>query len=147
MKYKSILLGDIPTISFNERTNLGKDIEKYWKGHDNSPIGLQYLNFKNGIIHVKSFPFERQDILVIQFYNRCNIFIKADGSYNINMWSEDDSFSNKEREYVDLLCGDIINNENEYIKKHKLFFESEPWHSLEGLTPEEAIDKLTSLGW
>lgn len=147
MKYKSILLGDKPSISFNERTNLRESIEKYWKGNANSVYGPQYLSLKDGIIHVNGFCFERKDILLVQFYDRCNIFIEADGSYNIDLWNSDDSLSDKEKEYVSLLCEELVDNESEYVKKHKLFFEAKPWLLLEGSTPEEAIDKLMSLGW
>lgn len=145
--YDSLLLGDKPIISFNDRTGLRKEIIEYWVGNSNSVIGLQYVDLKDGIIHVKQFPFERTDIFVIQFWDRCNIFLEANGRYSIDLWHKNRPLRETEREYIKTLCDELLILEREYVNRQRAFFETQPWRRLEGLTPEEAVAELELMGW
>jgi hypothetical protein len=63
------------------------------------------------------------------------------------VWSNAPRLSERERDYVGLLCGELVDTESNFVERQRSFFATEPWIELEGLTPDQAITRLESLGW
>jgi len=147
VEYKSLLLGKGPSITLNDRTQIRQNISKYWQNQTSSMYNIQYLDLNNGVINIKQYCYERTDIFVVQFSNRCNIFVEADGQHSVNVFENATPLTMAEDTYIELLCEELLIAESNFVETQRLFFGTQPWLQLEGLTPDQAIVKLKSLGW
>jgi hypothetical protein len=141
MSTDHIAVMEPPHIFQNDRTSLASEL-KSWIGHQNSQLGIQYLELVDGKVTVKNNVLERRDVLRAYFPGVGNIFVEPDGSYVFNFQVDKDQRAIM-KSYVDIACI----QHKKFIQRHKQFFREEPWRQLNGLTPEEAIAKLAQLGW
>lgn len=163
---KTVKLGDF-TVGRNDRTDMRSQIQKYWVGREYSPFGIQYVQYTHrpegpgmekyrretkGKIVVPAHSWERDDIFCIQHWEPgVNTFVDLSGdSYKISIqpWNgvslspEDEQTI---REQVAQVMKDPANAD--YIERQRRWFNEKPWKQLNGLTPEEAVSKLESMGW
>jgi len=128
------------------RSNLRQQIKENWLGETNSIRGLQYLNFQDGVIRTKKgIVIERTDVLQIN-WNRCVVFVEASGEFRIDAFDRYQP-SSEEFDHIDYYVRNYLVQEKEHVEREKHFLESRPWKRLDGLTPEQAIEKLTELGF
>lgn len=144
--------------SQSDRTNLADKIEEYWVGKKNSPIGIQYLTFKDGKVNVGRF-YERQDVLDVQcFHPGCNAFIDVNGDANIQPWGTygKDGAARKNAakkippglvEMMQGACKLWFSRNHEFVERQARFFAERPWEQVDGMTPDDAVAKLRELGW
>lgn len=133
-------------VTRNVRSTLADDIQKHWVGRTNSNIGAQYLTFQDGIVRLNGYLCERTDVMVVQFFGIANVFVEADGSKSINVWS-DTPLSKQRREQIYAIVDAHCAVASEYMKREARFLKEKPWLKVDGLTPEQAVNKLTELGW
>lgn len=147
-KLMDLLNSDLgsPSVVRNTRSILANEIKKYWCGHTNSNIGMQYLTFKDGIIHVRDGLFERTDLMMVQFWNVANVFVEADGSKTFNEWSKE-KLSKQRRAQMCAIVDSHVTMAKDYMERERRFLREKPWLQLDGMTPEQAVAKLTELGW
>lgn len=136
------------SVSKNVRSNLADEMEKYWVGRENSNIGIQWLNLKDG--HVYKFSelsdaFGRKDIFLVQMFNGFNVFVEPDGSIDIQEYGA--QLYPEEREEVKKFVVDLMEKEKEYVEHERRFLQEKPWRQCDGMTPQQAVDKLRELGW
>lgn len=143
---ESIITKRVPfQVLKNVRSDLKEKIAKNWLGETNSSIGIQYLDFNDGVIHFRGHS-ARTDVILIQWQDTCNVFIEVDGYKSIQPFG-DIKLSDREKKYITIICEEFLDKEREYIEHEKHFLDSRPWEQLDGLTPEQAISKLTELGF
>lgn len=131
----------------NVRSDLADGIEQYWVGHDESHIGLQYLDLKDGKLVKGRYSIERTDVLVLQdFEYGCNIFVETDGRYSIQPWA-DKTLTVAERNRAVAAVNRAIRANKEYMAREEEFLTTKPWEQIYGMTPEEGVAHLRKLGW
>lgn len=135
-----------PFVTRNVRSTLANDIQEYWVGRTNSNIGVQYLTFKDGIIRLNGCLLERTDIMVVQFFGVANVFVEADGSKSIDVWS-DGKLTKQRRDQIYAIVDAHYAMASEYVAREARFLKERPWLKVDGMTPEQAVAKLTELGW
>ena len=109
-----------PFVTRNVRSTLANDIQKYWVGQPNSNIGMQYLTLKDGIIHLNGYLFERTDIMVVQFFDIANVFVEADGSKCINVWSKVTLSKQRQAQIYAIVDAHYV-TASEYVKREARF--------------------------
>lgn len=135
-----------PSVSKHVRSNLATEVQKYWVGKPDSNIGLQYLRLHNGVIEVPEFSFERKDLLLVQFWGVCNVFVEPSGHIQIDAWSET-ILSEADRAHIAAQIPPIVAAHEEFFKEENRFFQEKPWLQVHGMTPEQALAKFVELGW
>ena len=147
-KLLALLNSDLlkPFVTRNIRSDIADDIQKYWVGKKESNIGVQYLSFKDGIVHARRCILERSDIMVVQFSSVANVFVEADGSQSINEWG-DAKMTPQRRSQIRSIVDAHFIEAKEYVAHEARFLKEKPWLKVDGMTPEQAVAKLTELGW
>lgn len=147
---------DVSKITANRhvRSNLRQEIEKYWVGKPKSNVGLQYLEYKNGLIKANKYMFERRDLMCFQLYDVFNVFINPDKTFTWNMFGGDTHnvrsqlSEQEERAVVNHIKAELAKPEVvAYFEHENRFFEHKPWMHVDGMTPEQAVAKFKELGW
>lgn len=128
------------------RSNLADKIEQYWVGKPESNIGLQYLQLIDGKVQKGRYLIERQDVLILQRRDVCNIFCHVDGYTQIDVWTGA-HMSDTAKARARQVAAVAMEEEAEYVEHERRFLESKPWEQVYGMTPERAVAKLRELGW
>ena len=137
----------------NVRSGLAHGIERYWVGTNNSNVGLQYLQFKDGIITTKEFCFERSDLVVFQYLGHpgdygFNIFVESDGSLSWNTFSGTELTIAETIEVEKHIATALTTDEFvKYLDHERRFLKEKPWLQVNGMTPKQAVAKFKELGW
>jgi hypothetical protein len=93
-------------------------------------------------------PHGRTDILVLQVEGFCNVFIEHDMDMIIQCYDEVKLEEKTEEALKKYIKGLLDRGAmREHIEHEKKFFAARPWEQLDGLTPKEAVAKLTELGF
>lgn len=138
-----------------DRTILKRQISAYWAGKavkEAQLCSIQYLRLNNDrSIAVNKFGGERSDIGFLQFTEPSgnflfNVFIEANGTHSGPNGS-DVTLSGRERNQLNYIVKQWCEENRKHVARQVRWFAEKPWKHLEGLTPEQAIGKLTELGW
>ncbi len=161
-----LLDGCFYRVTMNDRTDLAKGIHQYWVGRTHAGVALQNVDFSyfpdpngpyakymrdtKGLVQVKKHRFERDDVFTLQFYSKHeefigSVFIEPDGSFS-NQIAE---CTDEEKKHVEKCVKEVLTapEYQEFIIRQRKWFAEKPWEQLDGLRPEEAVAKLTELGW
>jgi hypothetical protein len=137
----------------NVRSDLADEIEQHWVGHEESITGLQYLELRQGRVYVRSFHYERCDVLVIQDWDYANIFIDPghdsddnEPSWHVDPWTERVLAESRLKAY-DTVARKVIVEHKDYIDHERRFLQTKPWMQVNGMTPSEAVARMRELGW
>lgn len=129
------------------RNNIKEDIQNHWVGNKNSIIGIQFIDFKDGIIKSQKEPYHAH-LFMLQIWNFCNIFVESDKKITIQTWDGinfDDKTKNFLIKYVDKMIDEPENKK--HFENENKFLKMKIWEQLDGLTPEEAVKKLEEFGF
>ena len=137
-------------ITWFDRTTLADDIQRYWVGSRKSVMGLQYLKYEKGVVLSSGF-YERTDIgrVIVSDPKRkflFNVFFEADGSYCAQA-GEGMELTTIERKSFRLRVHAALRENSGFVGRHLRWFKEKPWEQVYNMTPKEAVQKFTELGW
>lgn len=121
------------------RSDLGEDIRKYWGGKRFSNVGLQYLELKDGQVHVTNY-IERTDVLMVQGEG-INVFVDANGRQHIEPHDPGETSPNSMKRAAQA-AQDAYEDEIEFCEHEGEWLKEKPWKLVEGMTPTQAADFL-----
>ena len=84
--------------------------------------------------------------MVVQFSSVANVFVEADGSQSINEWG-DAKMTPQRRSQIRSIVDAHFIEAKEYVAHEARFLKEKPRLKIDGMTPEQAVAKLTELGW
>ena len=147
--YKKLDAGSCSVFE-NERADLRVNMEKAWSGRLSSHIGMPYVRLENGVVVLKS-TFAREDVIWISYSGCCNVFVdlKDDGyGYCIDTFSGvelDDEDRGVIMERVEL----EMSGHQEFLQRQRHWFAEkyDVLHTINRMTPDEAVKYMASRGW
>lgn len=142
------------TISRHVRSDLAKEVEKYWLNKKSSNVALQYLRLNDGVIKAVRSGWERTDLLCFQLilpnhkWAGFNIFYEPNGYLTWNVF-EGTEISQQEKTQVEQWIRAKVQEADlaAYLEHETVFLTRKPWQEVDGMTPAEAVAKFKELGW
>lgn len=129
------------------RSEMKKDIEEYWIKRNLPAYDLMGLYAtKEGVC--KHSGYFRTDVLVFYVKNFCEVYIECNGDM-IADWNAHVVVDAQTAKALELHIKELLGRgvEREYIETERRFLAARPWEQIVGLSPQEAIAKLTELGF
>jgi hypothetical protein len=141
-----------------EQTQLRQDIAKYWVGNTDPHVGLSHVDYSaatGGKLVKSQYLMERRDIGILQIRvgdSGANVFVGPDGTWdNVQPWGGDCVYAHQlppeEKAWVDAQVKKMFDDNAELFARQQRWYAEKPWEQIIGLTPEEAVVKLESMGW
>ena len=137
----SSIIGQFPRISPLVRSNLKERLGNpsvffisYLVISDSNRISLSYN---------KGNPPPRGQVFELEWEN-VYVYLEADGTRKMDITFP---LSQREQDYINLFCDELLEKNKEFVGREAAFLEAKPWEQLVGLTPQEAIGKLTEMDY
>jgi len=144
-----------PHVIKHTRSDLAKQVRKYWVGVEKSNIGMQYLKFKDGRVQAHDGKWERKDLLLLS-YDGVTAFVKPTNddetgllrNVQTDLW-DGVTLSETERAQIHRDADNAIKENLEFWAHEVRFLKwiQENWKRLDGTKPEECAVILESAGW
>lgn len=146
------------SVGLIDRIQLRQDIVKYWVGKTDPCTGLAHVDYSaatNGKLVKSRYIMERRDIGFLQIRvgdSGANVFVEPDGTWdNVQPWDGDCVYAHQlppeEKAWVDAQVKKMLDDNVELFARQRHWYDEKPWEQIIGLTPEEAVAKLESMGW